>query len=98
MIAASQYNHGFFEYLLQSKSDLYINEVEEIGDALNLAASSGGLKSVKLLLKFFGKMDPRDGRFNAALSVALSSATSKGRLDIIPLLLEYGAEETKLAA
>jgi ankyrin repeat protein len=98
MIAASQYNHGFFEYLLQNKSDLYTNEVEEIGDALNLAASNGRLKIVKLLLEFFGKMDLRDGRFNAALSVALSSATSKGHLDIIPLLLEYGAEETEPAA
>jgi ankyrin repeat protein len=98
MIAAGRYDFGVIEYLLQSKSDLYINEVEEIGDALNLASSSGRLKDVKLLLEFFCKIDPRDGRFNAALSVALSSATSNGHLDIISLLLEYGAEEAEPAA
>jgi ankyrin repeat protein len=98
MIAADHYNHDFIEYLLQSKSDLYINEVEEIGDALNLAASNGRLEIVKPPLEFFSKMDPRDGRFNAALSVALSSATSKGRSDIISLLREYGAQEAEPAA
>jgi ankyrin repeat protein len=98
MIATNHYEFGVIEYLLQSKSDLYINEVEEIGDALNLASSRGLLENVKLLLEFFCKIDPRDGRFNAALSVALSSATSNGHLDIISLLLEYGAEEAEPAA
>jgi len=99
MIAAGLYNrHDFIEYLLQSKSYLYINEAEEIGDALNLAASNGRLEIVKLLLEFFSKMDPRDGRFNAALSMALSSATSNGHSDIVSLLREYGAEEAEPAA
>lgn len=93
MIAAARGKGAVIECLLRCKSDSYINEVEEIGDSIELAIKRLYDRKAKLkpLLDFCSNNNPGDGRYDAALSSALSLAKSRSRPDFVSLLLEHGA-------
>jgi ankyrin repeat protein len=100
MVASKGYQHKFVGYLLQQKHKFYINQVEEIENSLYIAVRNRRLETVKLLLEFLSKMDSIDSRrYDAALSLALSSAKSEPPSPAITsLLLDYGAKELDLPA
>jgi ankyrin repeat protein len=78
------------KFLIQEGAD--VNLKDSIGyTALNYAAQDFSIEMCKLLLENKAMIDTRDENGNTLLFRALSS--SKGRAEVIKLLLSYGADK-----